>query len=268
MTRSPVRARAFSLVLAGLTSACTLAPADTGADVPRTSGPTGGASPTTEVATAYPPPRLTEDALKATSSAIEQDRLATAASVGVVTPVTATDMITYTNRVLGLSFSYPRILGDTRFTVRAGETGFSWGIGFERFDALAISGRSNDFSEPRDGGWGDTLGFSRESQGRYVWQTVMSRGGEGELMDVVEVLQVDGREVVVFRLPPPFGWDENEPWPEHLAAVGNLDGEQFPGFIAIPRDLGRLPIETFRALLLAIRVVSPTEPVATTEAPW
>ena len=213
-------------------------------------------------ATAYPPPRLTQEASNATAAAIESDRRATAAAVGLLTPVTASNMVTYSNPILGLSFSYPVELGEVvaRFWHSA-VGGIGWELGFDRFDALSFEGRSPDFSADRGLMDGDTLGFERDDNGAYRWK--FATGSPGTDIDVMEVLDVDGGPIVMFRLPPPMGWGETEPWPEHPAALVNLAGDDFPGFIAIPRDSDRLPLDVFVAILQTIRVAEPDLPPPT-----
>ncbi len=80
---------------------------------------------------------------------------------------------------------------------------------------------------------------------------------------MTEVLEADGGEIVLFDLPY-FGYDE--PDPDYVgppAALVNMAGDQFPGFIAILSESSRLAPDTFRAILRTIRTTVPTEPVST-----
>jgi len=210
---------------------------------------------------------LTQEALNATSASVEQDRRATAGAVGILVPVTATNMVTFSSPVLGLSFACPAELGDVMVDFSQGRVaGFAWDLRFSRFDALSFHGRSADFSDERGLLESDTLGFAQDAGGKLKW--MMPSSAEGIDIEVLEILEAEGRPIVLFRLPPPMGWDDNEPWPEHPAALANLVGDVFPGFIAIPGDPERLPLDTFRAILRTIRVTQPSAPPPTAVPGW
>lgn len=193
----------------------------------------------------------------------------TAAAVGIENPVQATNMVNYSNAILGLSFDYPAELGEVEFKLGEGETGYAWGLGFSRFDALYFAGRSRDFSEGRGAMEGDTLGFFKDEHGRYYWRTIPAPNGME--IDVDDVFKVDGREVVLFRPPPLWGEQDGEEesavYP--IRALVNLSGDRFPGFIVLPYDTERLPLETLRAILQSIRVEEPWAPPSTsTPGAW
>ena len=207
-------------------------------------------------ATSYPPPKLTDEAVGATQATEAEAKAGTAAAVGGVTPLEATDMTSYTHPVLGLSFEYPAALGSVETLMRSGsDNGFAWSLEFSDFDALSFHGRSHDFSEGRDGMSEDTLGVSKDDVGSYRWRTVMSPTGSEIEPD--DVLEVDGREIVLLRIPAWAGRGQIEAGPR--AALGNLIGAQFPGYIVMAEDTERLPDATLRAILASIRVEEPTE---------
>jgi hypothetical protein len=81
---------------------------------------------------------------------------------------------------------------------------------------------------------------------------------------VREVLTVNGLEVVIFS--EQCGPDESAG--RCLGALFNLESDRLPGGIALPWDQKRLPIDTFRAILMTMRAFPPTEPVTTTETGW
>lgn len=246
-----VLAGALLLLILLLAAGCTLSPTEDLAYP----GTTLSTSTTSEGPTAYPPPVLTQKAELATTRAREAAVEGTAAAVGVGDPVAATGMVSYTNEVLGLTFEYPAELGEVEFAIAPGDVGFGWAIRFSRFDALGFAGRSVDFSASRAGMHSDTLGFATNQDGDYLWQTVM--WPEGQEIDVEEVIEVGDREVVLFRTAPLMSQPvEGVEYP--LAALGNLVGERFPGFIVQNAEDERLPYETFLAILSTIEVYEPT----------
>jgi hypothetical protein len=216
--------------------------------------PPPGPSPTTSQAsspsTAYPAPRLTRDAgLEAVQ--------ATSEACGAATPIGAVDMVSYTNQVLGLSFAYPAQMGDVAFDVRGGDSGYSWKLEFPRCYILRLTGQSRDFTgdvgDPADG----ALGFARDGKGGYLWRSAPLP--DGVPVHVREVLAASGTDVLLITTGCGPGIEAGG----CQAALANLAGDQFPGLIAWPDQSGRLPYETFRAILSTVRVSPPAEPVQT-----
>ncbi len=102
-----------------------------------------------DAASPYPPPMLTAHAQAEIVSATWAAKRATAASVGKATPVQATDMVTYTNPVLGLSFAYPAELGEVEFELWPGDTGFGWHLDSRASTPCPSTGAAVDFSQGR-----------------------------------------------------------------------------------------------------------------------
>jgi hypothetical protein len=163
-------------------------------------------------------------------------------------------MVTFDSARLGLSFSYPRILGDVELMLVPGESGYAFYGLFTRYDALTFEGRSHDFSEGRGGLLGDTIGFARDADGSYLMLSIPDPDGSPIAVD--QVLEVDGEEILL--VSPGFtGSDRGDI--QGRAALVNLSGDEFPGMIVVNRDELRLPKETFLALLDSIRVAEPEE---------
>jgi hypothetical protein len=173
-------------------------------------------------------------------------------------------MVEYHNPILGLSFSYPSELGEVVFDGSFGETRFGWWIEFSRLDALSLHGRSVDYSNGPGGLAQDAPWLARGPQGEYRWSEFPSQ--EGVVIEVEDVLEVGGREIVVFREPDHWGArDENDPGPR--AALFNLDGDQLPGVIVRASDEQRLPTDVFCAILQSMRVEPPSQPPPPTPDP-
>jgi hypothetical protein len=150
-------------------------------------------------ATAYPPPRLTQDAITATEAAIREANWATADAAGRDAPIEATEMVTYTNPVLGLSFAYPAIMGEVEFEIGPSEEGCWHGTTFARFTGLRLEGRSSNFSAARGGMLGDTRGFARTPDGQYLWLGCCNESGSP--FEPEEVIQTAAGEIPLFRPP-------------------------------------------------------------------
>ena len=103
---APALARdiSFALLLVGIATACVPHSQTTTSVGSPTSSPVAAQLTSGRASTAYPAPLLTQQARQATSLASVDAGRETAAAVGVVVPIQATDMVTYTNPVLGLSF--------------------------------------------------------------------------------------------------------------------------------------------------------------------
>ena len=219
--------------------------------------PPSAIAPSPAQPTAYPPPLQTSKSADATEGAAREAARATAAAVGRDEPVGPGDMVHYSNPVLGLSFDYPRELGEVRFGVWLGETGEAWGLGFSRFDALTLAGVSPDFSQGRGGMEEDTYGYARDD-GETRWLTIPS-SPSGMEVEVLEVITSEsGVESVVFR-PPPLMGSTDDATPGPPASLINLAGTHFPGLIVLSRDPARLPADTLRAILRTIQVEPPSK---------
>jgi len=99
------------------------------------------------------------------------------------------------------------------------------------------------------------------ADGTYRWRNPVADSDQP--IDVTEVLPTKNGEVVLFRVPQSGFGEPDKNYIGPPAALVNLAGDQFPGFIAILDDPERLPLDTFRAILRTIRTSAPTEPVPT-----
>ena len=203
--------------------------------------------------TAYPPPRLTAEAIWLDALATKRAANATADATGRDVPIDTTTMSTYSNAVLGVAFSYPEALGDVEVGFGEGETGRSFEGGFTRFSGMRIAGRSIDYSVGRGGVVEDTVGFTRTALGDYLWLTIPAP--EGLPIQPIRTFENEGRQVVIIRGQAKEGMGELYDGEE--AILVNLAGREFPGMIMIDFALDRLPHQVLEAIADSIRVSTP-----------
>jgi hypothetical protein len=170
-------------------------------------------------------------------------------------PQNPTDLLTYSNNRLGISFQYPQRLGQVEFETYSGETGESFRGHFSS-GLLDFGGISSNYSAGKESGRFDFQGYQAgySKADRYYSE-------DGELIFptrceafIAEVKSVNTIGVLVKALTPP---ETEGYYPCDVMDYGglfNLRSSVFPGIIFWDNDATRLTEHEFKGILSTIEI--------------
>lgn len=166
----------------------------------------------------------------------------------------------YKNEELGISFSYPAIMGDVVYEKSSGSAGEKFIAKFTNNPSFYLSGVTADYSDDKiststETNFDNFVKFSKEKD-RYTYM-ISDKGElqEYELkpLEVInsatgESLLLDKNSFVVGDGQKPVGIGQN------LGAIVNTNKEIFTGIAMLNSDFGQLSVDDFKTLLKSIEI--------------
>jgi len=166
----------------------------------------------------------------------------------------------YENEELGITFSYPAILGNLIYEKKAGQAGEKFIARFDNNPSFVMAGVSEDYIDSENSTSTETnfedfirIDKNRDEYSylvRYMGETVEYALEPLEVIDFSdgEALLVDKNSFLGEPGTAAIGIGEN------LGALISTDKEGFSGIAMLNSDFGRLSPESFRELLKSIEI--------------
>lgn len=167
----------------------------------------------------------------------------------------------YSNPDLKLSFYYPVLFGEVNIDV-TDEEGAARFVGtFSENEQLLFGGISKDYNLPAASSTEnqifDNYGFG-ESGNNYYLRTIHGKNNEYEVEPMRVVETKNGKAIMLNKDGFLLDKESESTWDfglgQDIAAVINLDGEDFQGMTIINKSTAKFPLANFEEMLESIKI--------------